>query len=117
MQRKTSKNRNGRGPNAAEKAFQGWLKEQPCCITGAFGVQVHHCVGATGSHNKVLIGHYFCLPMSVEIHNEYHAGTKAWREKYCGQSSLWKTYALSFEGETATVIPLNIVEEISNINK
>lgn len=115
MQRKATKNT--RGPNANEKKFQGWLKEQPCCITGAFGVQVHHCVGATGKNNKVLIGHYFCLPMSVEIHNEYHAGTKAWRQKYCNQSGLWNTLALSFEDETGVIIPFEVINSIQDCNK
>ena len=67
MQRKTSKNRNGRGPNAAEKAFQGWLKEQPCTWCGCEGPSiVDHCKGATFGHNKVHIGHWFCIPQCVE---------------------------------------------------
>jgi len=67
MQRKPSKNRNGRGPNAAEKAFQGWLKEQPCAWCGCDGPSiVDHCKGATFGHNKVHIGHWFCIPQCVE---------------------------------------------------
>lgn len=115
MQRKPTKNT--RGPNADEKKFQGWLKEQPCCITGAFGVQVHHCVGATGKNNKVLIGHYFCLPMSVEIHDEYHAGTKAWRENHGAQSDLWMDFASTFELDTGAIIPNDVVDAIKDWNK
>jgi len=67
MQRKPSKNRNGRGPNSAEKAFQGWLKEQPCTWCGCDGPSiVDHCRGATFGHNKVHIGHWFCIPQCVE---------------------------------------------------
>lgn len=62
MQRKKSNNRNGRLANASEKAFHGWLKEQPCCWCGSeSGVIVDHAKGATFSHNKVHIGHRFCL--------------------------------------------------------
>lgn len=84
MQRKSSKNT--RGPNKAEKDFQAWLKEQPCSVTGDHGVQVHHCKGATFKHNKVLIGHWFCLPLSEQAHKEYHAGSKLWIDKYGQQS-------------------------------
>jgi hypothetical protein len=67
MNRKPSKNRNGRGPNSAEKAFQGWLKNQPCVWCGNEGPSiVDHCKGSTFGHNKVHIGHWFCIPQCVE---------------------------------------------------
>ncbi len=59
MQRKATKNT--RGPNAIEKAFQGWLKEQPCAYCGKPGPSiVDHARGATFRHNKELVGHAFC---------------------------------------------------------
>ena len=65
MQRKATKNT--RGPNSQERLFQGWLKEQPCAWCGNDGPSiVDHCKGATFKHNKVLIGHWFCLPACVE---------------------------------------------------
>jgi hypothetical protein len=64
MQRKATKNT--RGPNADEKRFQGWLKENACVWCGSEGPSiVDHCRGATFKHNKVLIGHWFCLPQCV----------------------------------------------------
>lgn len=63
MQSKPSKNRNGRSANAAEKAFQGWVKYQPCIWCGSeSGSIVDHVVGAKTGHNKVHIGHWFVLP-------------------------------------------------------
>jgi len=65
VQRKATKNT--RGPNADEKRFQGWLKDQPCCwCDSEAGVIVDHAKGATFKHNKVLIGHRFCLCPCVE---------------------------------------------------
>ena len=59
MRRKATKNT--RGPNATEKAFQGWLKEQPCAYCGASGPSiVDHARGSTFKHNRVLIGHLLC---------------------------------------------------------
>jgi len=63
MQSKPSKNRNGRSANQAEKNFQRWMKDQPCCWCGSeSGSIVDHVVGAKTGHNKVHIGHWFVLP-------------------------------------------------------
>tara|TARA_R110000850_G_scaffold165803_1_gene290836 strand:- start:633 stop:983 length:351 start_codon:yes stop_codon:yes gene_type:complete len=71
MQRKKSNNRNGRLANASEKAFHAWLKEQPCCWCGSeSGAIVDHAKGATFSHNKVHIGHRFCLCPCVTCDTE-----------------------------------------------
>lgn len=65
MQRKPTKNT--RGPNAEEKRFQGWVKEQPCCWCGSeSGSIVDHVMGSTFRHNKTLIGHWFVLPNCAE---------------------------------------------------
>jgi len=87
MQRKSSKQ--SRGANSEEKAFQAWLKEQPCAVTGNYGVHVHHCAGSSYKHNKTLVGHWFCLPLSPDMHAEYHAGTKAFKQNYGTQAMLW----------------------------
>lgn len=61
MQRKAT--RNTRGPNAAEKRFMAWVKEQDCIACNAEGPSiVDHMYGATFKHNKVLIGHWALLP-------------------------------------------------------
>lgn len=65
MQRKPTKNT--RGPNAEEKRFQGWVKQQPCCWCGSeSGSIVDHVMGSTFRHNKTLIGHLFVLPNCAE---------------------------------------------------
>ena len=61
MQRKATKTT--RGPNAKEKAFMAWVKQQPCCICGTPGPSIaDHMYGATQRHNKVLIGMWALLP-------------------------------------------------------
>lgn len=65
MQRKPTSNT--RGPNAEEKRYQAWCKEQDCVWCGNPGPSiVDHCRGATFKHNKTLIGHLFCLPQCVK---------------------------------------------------
>ena len=47
----------------------GWVKEQPCCICEKPGPSiVDHVRGATAKNNKVLIGHWWLLPL-CEIHD------------------------------------------------
>lgn len=110
MQRKATKNT--RGPNQAEKDFQGWLKSQYCCVSGEYGVQVHHCKGATFKHKKVLIGHWFCIPLSEAIHNEYHSGSKPWIEKYGLQRDLWVSMILKYQDETGVSVPDDVAMAI-----
>jgi hypothetical protein len=64
MQRKKSSNKNGRLANSDEKAFHAWLKIHDCCWCGNPGpCHVDHARGATFGHNKIHIGHWFCLPV------------------------------------------------------
>jgi len=115
MQRKATKQ--SRGANADEKRFQGWLKEQSCCVTDAWGVQVHHCVGSSAKHNKVHIGHWFCIPLAPHIHDEYHAGSKAWREIYGTQAYYWDLLADIYYCETGQKVPDDIYAAITDWNK
>ena len=108
MQRKPTKNT--RGPNAEEKRFQAWLKEQPCCVTGKSGPSiVHHCEGSTFKHNKVLIGHWFCIPLSQEADDVItHGSRRKFREMYGSQSNLWEFAALDYEADTKTAPPNDV---------
>jgi len=64
MQRKATKNT--RAANAEEKAFQAWIKEQDCCGCGRSGPSIgDHCEGSTFKNNKVLVGHWFVIPLCV----------------------------------------------------
>ena len=78
-----------RGATAEEKRFHAWLKQRPCAVTGREGVDVHHCVGATFRHNRILIGHVFCLPLAPEIHREFHQDKRIWIDNYGLQCDIW----------------------------
>jgi len=89
MRRKPTKNT--RGPNAAEKAYGRKVKERPCCVCGCPGPSiVQHCFGPTFKHNKVLIGHWFIIPLCPICDTYDTLGShKAFREKFKPQSELW----------------------------
>lgn len=58
-----------------------WLRTQPCCVTGASPVEVHHLFqkGRSGNQSFDL----FALPLISDLHREYHKiGFHRFEEKY-----------------------------------
>ncbi len=98
MHRKSTKQ--SRGPNADEKRFHAWLKQRPCAIGGMGITEVHHCKGSAFKHNKVHIGHWFCLPLSQQQHSLYHAGTKAWQAENGSQAEIWERVYMAYKIDT-----------------
>jgi hypothetical protein len=62
MQRRATK-KSTRAANSHERMFIAWCKEQRCVQCGNYGVIYDHSRGSAFIHNKVLIGHYFGLPL------------------------------------------------------
>ena len=112
MRRKPTKNT--RGPNADEKKFQGWLKEQPCVWCGNEGPSiVDHCKGATFKHNKVLIGHWFCIPQCVECDTK-----KTIHGKSLGNQALtWSDIEVKWQISGGIGAPDDVWESIEDWNK
>lgn len=115
MQRKSTKNT--RGANTDEKRFQAWLKTQKCCVAGQGVVEVHHCKGATFKHNKELIGHWFCIPLSQSAHRAYHSGSKTWREVYGNQCDHWHDMHYKYKNETGLSAPNSVLNAIMDYGK
>jgi len=107
MQRKPTKNT--RGPSAAEKRFQGWLKEQPCAWCGKQGPGiVDHARGATFKHNKTLIGHWFCLPVCVRCDHEKTVNGKRQGDESIAWSGLVGLYEWSTDNKCPDGVKLAI---------
>jgi hypothetical protein len=113
MQRKPT--RQSRGPNAEEKRFQGFTKEASCIACGNTGPSfVHHCEGATFKHNKILIGHYFVLPLCQLCDDVITRGSKkAFREAFGSQSELWAKHIESSPFEP----PAEVYSAITSWNR
>lgn len=112
MQRKATKNT--RGPNANEVKFQGWLKEQPCVWCGNEGPSiVDHCKGATFKHNKVLIGHWFCIPQcfNCDMQKTIHG------KRQGNEARAWLFLSVEFEGISDTGVPLDVFNSIGSWDK
>lgn len=89
MQRKTTKTT--RGSNAIEKRFLSWVKDQDCCCCGETGPSiVDHAYGSTFKHNKILLGHWFLLPLCPACDEVDTQGSrKAFRVKFGSKAGLW----------------------------
>lgn len=113
MQRKpTSKTR---GPNAAEKAHMGWVKMRPCCTCGSPGPSVvNHCEGATFRHNKILIGHWFVIPLCADCDAVITQGSrKAFRAAFGSQASHWLRLITKY----ACQPPADVINAIRDLSK
>lgn len=89
MQRRAT--RNTRGPNADEKRFAAKVKECDCIVCGNPGPSiVHHAMGATFKHNKVLVGHWFLLPLCQSCDDVITQGSRsAFVSMFGPQSEYW----------------------------
>lgn len=112
MQRRATKNT--RGPNAAEKAFQGWVKHQPCCwCHSESGSIVDHCRGSTWRHLKTLCGHWFCLAQCLTCDTN-----KTIHGKRCGnESKAWLKTMENYESETGITPPYDVKFAITDWNR
>jgi len=113
MQRKAT--RQTRGPNAEEKRFHAYTKESDCICCGNPGPSiVHHAEGATMKHNKVLIGHWFVLPLCLACDDVITQGSrKAFRERFGPQSDLWHFHIK----DSCSLAPDDVYSSIINWKK
>ena len=107
MQRKPTKNT--RGPNAEEKRFHGWVKQQPCCWCGSeSGTIVDHVKGATFKHNKALIGHWLVVPNCLECDDK----KTRLGQKLGDYADKWDLLRFSYEMEGNGTVPASVFESI-----
>jgi hypothetical protein len=96
-------------------------------------IQLHHVVGRSAKYNKIDIGHWWILPLSIELHdvasnhpcNVTHY-KKCFEERYGTQKKLFQrmVYAIKadmYDGYTKMDLealpPREVMESISNYRK
>ncbi len=95
MQRKATKTT--RGANADEKRFMAITKESDCIVCGSCGPSiVDHVFGATFKHLKVLIGHYYLLPL-CEVCDKIKTidGKAEFVKRFGPFKDLWKRHVVN----------------------
>jgi len=63
----------GNAPTAQQVRWRELVRSLGSIISNEDAV-IHHCVGVTGKHNKVRIGHWWIIPLTNEEHLALHAG-------------------------------------------
>ena len=94
--------------NKKHRAWEEIVRETGCCVTGATNdVQVHHCIGRKGRHNKILIGPYFILPLHRDYHmvtgshpNAWHKNKRGFIEEFGEPRDLWNHVQAGIEAES-----------------
>lgn len=106
MQRKATKQ--SRGPNAKERAFQAWLKWQPCsfCHAPAPSI-VDHCKGSAFKINKLMIGHMYVNSKCQDCDNVVTHGAR---------QSLFVRHGERFTDSDATLEQMNSYEEETGVS-
>ena len=96
---------NEKPTKAQEKAWLQRVSEYGCVVTEQSNIQIHHCIGREGKHNKFHIGRWFVLPLAFELHdvssnNEYNIThhRKAFIEKYGSESELFMAMCVVMSG-------------------
>ena len=106
---------NTRGPNSDEKRFHAITKESDCIVCGCEGPSiVHHCEGSTFKHNKVLIGHWFVVPLCLNCDDVITQGSrKAFRFRFGAQSDYWNWHFKM----TGVLAPADVYNAVMDWNK
>lgn len=110
-------NKQSRGAYADEKQFMAWCKEQLSCVSGEYGVEVHHCIGSSRKtyvdNVRVHIGHWFVIPLTPEEHKFFHREKFAFIAKYGEQADLWLKLIENYPHE----IPDSVIKGIAEYGR
>ena len=58
-------------PTAAQKRYHDWILQQPCVVTGRYGVTIHH-VTASRDGGRFTRSHWIVVPLIRELHQHDH---------------------------------------------
>ncbi len=99
----------GNAPSAEQKRFRENLRDlYP-------GSEIHHCVGTTGKHNKVAIGHWWINALMPNQHNNLHSSGKV--RKQC-EKEIFFVQMESYLGEYHRMpVPDEVLEAIEDYHK
>ncbi len=117
---------NKKPSKAVEKAWLQRVAEYGGFVAGTNNLQIHHCVGREGKHNKYHIGRWFVLPLAFDLHdvssnNEYNIThhRKAFVEKFGKESELFLEMCLDMVREENKPLPFcdGVMDSILDTNR
>jgi len=115
---------NEKPSKAVEKAWLQRVADYTCAVTEQSNIQIHHCVGREGKHNKYHIGRWFVLPLAFDLHdvssnNEYNIThhRKAFIEKYGLESDIFSEMCSWMEGDGELPFDQDVRDAIADTNR
>ncbi len=97
----------------AQKDWLGIVADYGCVVSRESRIQVHHVMGRTYKHNKVLIGPWYVLPLAIryhDVHSNHFANVTHWPKRfaieYGYQQDLFKKMCLNMI-ELGVTIPFD----------
>ena len=72
----------GNKTTAAQKRWMERVSKIGSVVTFTTPVELHHVVGVTGKHNKILIGPWWLLPLTQEEHRLMHESKRHFSIKH-----------------------------------
>lgn len=70
-------------PTAAQKRYLAWVLEQPCVVSGQYGVTKHH-VTAGRDGGRFSRSHWIAVPLIRELHQHDHGKASVERLNHGG---------------------------------
>lgn len=70
-------------PTAAQRRYHAWIEQQPCVVTGRYGVTKHH-VTASRDGGRFTRSHWIVVPLVRELHQHDHGKASVERLNHGG---------------------------------
>lgn len=70
-------------PNAAQRRYHDWVLQQPCIVTGRYGVTKHH-VTASRDGGRFTRSHWIVVPLVRELHQHDYGKASVERLSHAG---------------------------------
>lgn len=80
-------------PTAAQKRYLDWVEQQPCVVTGKYGVTRHH-VTASRDGGRFSRSHWIVVPLVRELHQHDHGPASVERLNHGG---FFETHGVDLE--------------------
>jgi hypothetical protein len=95
MRRETFPYKRSVAVTAAQKRFHDWVEQQPCVVTGRYGVTKHH-VTASRDGGRFTRSHWIVVPLIRELHQHDHGKQSVERINHGG---FYDTHGVDLEIE------------------
>lgn len=81
----------------AVQDYHEWVAEQPCLVTGRFGVTLHHVTGYADRPGRIARDDYLVVPLVPEFHLIQHG--PRWSVEALGHQGFYRVHGIDLYQE------------------